>query len=149
MKAILFLILLFPLAGATINAILGRRLPRRVVEIIACAGLLLSLFMSVTAVIKAGGESYDVVFFEWFKAADLSVAMDIHYDALAAIMALMVTFVAAIIHLYSVSFMRNDADYVRYFCYLNLFVFSMLVIALADSLHFKLMKDAQQEENRP
>ena len=64
------------------------------------------------------------------------MAMDIHYDALAAIMALMVTFVASIIHLYSVSFMREDTDYVRYFCYLNLFVFFMLVIALANNLIF-------------
>ena len=64
------------------------------------------------------------------------MAMDIHYDALAAIMALMVTFVASIIHLYSVSFMREDSDYVRYFCYLNLFVFFMLVIVLANNLIF-------------
>ena len=62
--------------------------------------------------------------------------MNVHYDPLAAIMALMVTFVSCIIHLYSVSFMRERRDYVRYFSYLNLFVFSMLVIALADNLIF-------------
>ena len=54
----------------------------------------------------------------------------------SAIMALMVTFVSSIIHLYSVAFMRDDEDYVRYFCYLNLFVFAMLVITLADNLIF-------------
>ena len=62
--------------------------------------------------------------------------MNVHYDPLAAVMALMVTFVASIIHLYSVAFMRDDADYVRYFCYLNLFVFAMLVITVADNLIF-------------
>ena len=62
--------------------------------------------------------------------------MNVHYDPLAAMMALMVTFVAAIIHLYSAAFMRDDPDYVRYFCYLNLFVFAMLVITVADNLVF-------------
>jgi NADH-quinone oxidoreductase subunit L len=62
--------------------------------------------------------------------------MSVYYDPLAAIMALMVTFVSSLIHLYSVSFMRDDKDYVRYFCYMNLFVFSMLVITLADNLVF-------------
>ena len=92
--------------------------------------------MAVTAIINTGGQSFNFVLFEWFRAGDLSVDMNIHYDALAGIMALMVTFVASIIHLYSVSFMRDDPDFVRYFCYLNLFTFSMLVIALADSLIF-------------
>ena len=62
--------------------------------------------------------------------------MNVHYDPLAAVTALMVTFVASIIHLYSAGFMREDADYVRYFCYLNLFVFAMLVITTANSLIF-------------
>ncbi|MCF8129489.1 MAG: NADH-quinone oxidoreductase subunit L, partial [Deltaproteobacteria bacterium] len=128
--------MLSPLAGAAVNGILGRYLPRRLVEILACAALLCSLSMAATAIIKTGGESYNFVLFEWFRAGDLYVDMNIHYDALAAIMALMVTFVASIIHLYSVSFMRDDPDFVRYFCYLNLFTFSMLVIALADSLIF-------------
>ena len=136
MKAILFLILIFPIAGAAINAILGRYMHRKLVEIIACAALVCSLSMATTAIILSGGGSCNYVLFEWFRAGDLSVSMNIHYDALAAIMALMVTFVSSIIHLYSVSFMREDRDFVRYFCYLNLFTFSMLVITLADSLIF-------------
>ena len=62
--------------------------------------------------------------------------MDFLYDPLSAIMAVMVTFVSSLIHLYSIAYMRDDTDYVRYFCYLNLFVFSMLVIVLADNLLF-------------
>lgn len=136
MKAILFLLIIFPLMGAAINGVLGRHLPRRLAEVIACVALLCSLLMAATAMIRLGGETYNFALFHWFAAGDLRVAIDIHYDALAAIMALMVTLVASIIHLYSVSFMRKDTDYVRYFCYLNLFVFSMLVIALANNLVF-------------
>ena len=136
MKTILFLLIIFPLAGAIINGIFGRGLPRKLVEIVACVVLLCSLSMASTAIIRVGGNIFNFTLFQWFQVGDLSVAMDIHYDALAAIMALMVTFVASIIHLYSVSFMREDSDYVRYFCYLNLFVFFMLVIVLANNLIF-------------
>ena len=55
---------------------------------------------------------------------------------LAAIMVLMVTFVSSFIHLYSVSFMRDDEDYVRFFCYMNLFVFAMLVVTLSETCFF-------------
>jgi NADH-quinone oxidoreductase subunit L len=136
LKAILFLLIVFPLSGAFFNAIFGRRLPRRAVEVTACAALLGSLSMAAIAFIATRGETFNIALFHWFGAGDLRVTVDVHYDALAAIMALMVTFVASIIHLYSVSFMREDTDPVRYFCYLNLFVFSMLVIALANNLIF-------------
>ena len=122
--------------GAGLNGLLGRRLPRRAVEVIACVAVLCSLAMAAAAFLTLGGKTQNVALFEWFAAGDLRVTVDVHYDALAAIMALMVTFVGSIIHLYSVSFMREDTDYVRFFCYMNLFVFSMLVITLADTLIF-------------
>jgi NADH-quinone oxidoreductase subunit L len=136
LKTILFLLILFPLIGAALNGIFGRLLPRRVVEIIACSVLLSSLCMAFAAFISAGGETHDLALFDWFSAGALLVTINIHYDALSLVMAMMVTFVASIIHLYSVAFMREDTDYVRYFCYLNLFVFSMLVITLANNLIF-------------
>ncbi len=136
MKTYLFLLLLFPFAGGLILAVIGRYLPRRVSEWIACASILGSLFMAILAFGAAGGKRYLLTLFDWIQVGDFSASMTVYYDALAAIMALMVTFVSSLIHLYSVSFMRDDRDYVRYFCYMNLFVFSMLVITLADNLVF-------------
>ncbi len=136
MTATLLILLLFPLAGGVINALAGRRLPRRLCEVIACAGVLGALVMAVIAFIRGGGSTQHLTFFSWIRVGDFSAAMDVYYDPLAAVMVLMVTFVSSLIHLYSVAFMRDDADYVRYFSYLNLFVFSMLVIALADNLLF-------------
>ena len=136
MTAILLLLLLFPLAGGILNALAGRLLPRRVSEVIACAGVLGALVMAVVAFIRGGGQTELLTFWPWIQVGDFSAAMDVYYDPLAAVMVLMVTFVSSLIHLYSVAFMRDDADYVRYFCYLNLFVFSMLVITLADNLLF-------------
>jgi NADH-quinone oxidoreductase subunit L len=133
---VLFLLLLFPLAGSVTNAVIGRLLPRRVSEVIACLGVLGALTMAVLAFILGGGNTLHLHFFEWIRVGTFSTAMNVYFDPLAAVMVLMVTFVSSLIHIYSVAFMREDTDYVRYFCYLNLFVFSMLVIALADNLLF-------------
>jgi NADH-quinone oxidoreductase subunit L len=135
-KPVLFLLLLFPLLGAVVNALLGRYLPRRVVEVTACAGVLGALAMAAAALILAGDKAHNLTLLPWLAVGDFTGAMSVHYDPLAAVMALMVTFVSSIIHLYSVSFMREEEDYLRYFCYLNLFVFAMLVITVADNLLF-------------
>jgi len=136
METVLLLLLLLPLGGFVINAVVGRVLPRRVVEIVACAAVLGAMVAAAIALILAGDRAHDLTFCQWFGAGEFATAMNVHFDPLAAIMALMVTFVASIIHLYSAAFMRDDADYVRYFCYLNLFVFAMLVITTADNLIF-------------
>ncbi len=136
METVLLLLLLLPLGGFVINAVLGRWLPRRAVEAVACAAVLGALACAAAALVLASDQAHDVTFCQWFRAGGFTTAMNVHYDPLAAVMALMVTFVASIIHLYSAGFMREDADYVRYFCYLNLFVFAMLVITTANSLIF-------------
>jgi NADH-quinone oxidoreductase subunit L len=136
MKAVLLLLIFFPLAGSLILTVLGRYLPRRAVERIACLSVLGSLLMAIVAFFSAGKQSYTLTFFNWFSVGHFTASMGAYLDPLAAIMALMVTFVSSLIHLYSVSFMRNEEDYVRYFSYLNLFVFSMLVITLSDNLLF-------------
>ena len=136
MKTVLLLLLVLPLGGALINALLGRSLPRRAVEGVACAAVLGAMVAAACALILAGGRAHDFIFLQWFRVGEFSAAMNVHYDPLAAVMALMVTFVASIIHLYSAAFMREDADYVRFFSYLNLFVFAMLVITTADNLIF-------------
>jgi NADH-quinone oxidoreductase subunit L len=135
-KAILLLLLLFPLLGAIFHALPGRSFPRRIVQWVACASVLASFIMAVLALVSAGGGTYAVTFFNWIVVDDFSAAMNVYYDPLSAVMALMVTFVSSLIHIYSVSYMRDDEDYARFFCYLNLFVFSMLVITLADNLVF-------------
>ncbi|MCB2190630.1 MAG: NADH-quinone oxidoreductase subunit L [Deltaproteobacteria bacterium] len=136
MKALILIMLLTPLAGALLNALAGRALPRRGVSLTACLAVLISLAAALAALLLRGAEAHDLTLFAWIKLGPLNTAMDVHYDSLAALMALMVTFVASIIHLYSTSFMRDDSGLVRYFVYLNLFVFAMLVVTLSDSLVF-------------
>jgi NADH-quinone oxidoreductase subunit L len=136
MKITLLLLIFLPFLGALILAVIGRRLPRRLVETIACLTVLGSLSMAVIAFVSAGQKSQTVTLLSWFVVGDFSATMSVYCDPLAAVMALMVTLVASLIHLYSVSFMREDEDYVRFFCFLNLFVFAMLAVTLADNLLF-------------
>jgi NADH-quinone oxidoreductase subunit L len=133
---ILALLLLFPLIGAVFNALVGWLLPRRVGEGVACAAVLGALVMAVAGFVLLGSRTLYVPLLDWLVVGDFSASFSLLYNPLAALMALMVTFVSSVIHLYSVSFMREEEDWSRYFCYLNLFVFAMLVITLADNLLF-------------
>jgi NADH-quinone oxidoreductase subunit L len=136
LKSILLLILFPPLLGALFHMLLGRHCSRRTVEVVACGSVVTSFVMALAGLLNAGQQSFTIVFFQWFAVEDLTAAVSFLYDPLSAIMAVMVTFVSTIIHVYSAAYMREDTDYVRYFCYLNLFVFSMLAITLADNLVF-------------
>lgn len=136
MKAILALILLFPLAGAFFQAVLGRSVPRRWAEVAACSAIAGSFGFALAAFLAGWQQSFTVTFFHWIAVDNFQIAADAFYNPLSALMVLMVTFVSGLIHIYSVGYMEEDRDYTRYFCYLNLFVFSMLVIALADNIVF-------------
>lgn len=136
METILLLIIVFPLAGGFFHALLGRTAPRRLIELVACLAIVASFAAAVAGFVTAWGRSYTFTFFTWFHVGSFKASFDVYYDSLAAVMTLMVTFVSSLIHIYSASFMREDEDYARYFCYLNLFVFSMLVITLSDNILF-------------
>jgi NADH-quinone oxidoreductase subunit L len=135
MHTVLALIIIFPLAGALVQVLSGNRMPRRTAEFLACASVIAAFFMAVAA-FMAKSQPGIYTLYRWIGVGSFTAAVDIHYDSLAAVMSLMVTFVSSLIMVYSVSFMGSDRDYRRFFCYLNLFVFFMLVIVLADNLVF-------------
>jgi NADH-quinone oxidoreductase subunit L len=136
MRTTLFLLIFLPFLSALLLAVIGRRLPRRMVETIACLAVLGSLAMAIIAFASSGQKGQVVTLLPWFAVGDFSAEMSVYLDPLAAVMALMVTLVSSLIHIYSVGFMREDEDYVRFFCYMNLFVFAMLVVTLSDNLLF-------------
>ncbi|MDD5759853.1 MAG: NADH-quinone oxidoreductase subunit L [Desulfobulbaceae bacterium] len=135
MKTALITLLIAPLLGALYQIVFGNRSPRRLAEVVSCAVILVSFVMATVAFFLPGQQE-TIVLGHWITVDTFSATMDIHCDSLAAIMALMVTFVSLLITIYSVSYMSHDHDYARYFAYLNLFVFFMLVIVLADNLLF-------------
>jgi NADH-quinone oxidoreductase subunit L len=133
MKLYLALILLFPLAGGIINVVFGRKLPRRLVETVAC-GAVWGAFACAVIAFCNYHVPVRVELFSWLAAFDLRAPVSLYLDPLSLVMIVMITFVCGLIHLYSVAYMAEDEGYVRFFFLLNLFVFAMLVLVLAENL---------------
>ncbi len=133
-ETLLFLIPLLPLVCAIINMMFGTRLPRLFAETTAVAGVATSALLTLLFWDYSTGEGTRAVLGTWLSSGSFSVSFALNFDKLAAPMTLMVTGVATLIHLYAVGYMHEDRDYARFFGLLNLFVFAMLAIVLADNL---------------
>src|SRR6266849_740820 len=133
---LLALIIAFPLAGWLILGVVGGKLPRRVIGILACGTVALAFVASVAAsrhpAVSAGGLSAPL--FSWISVGTLAVPAGLLMDRLSSLMALVVTGVGFLIHVYSIGYMADDRSYARYFAYLNLFIASMLLLVLGSNL---------------
>jgi NADH-quinone oxidoreductase subunit L len=134
---ILWLLPLVPLATATLNLFLGRRLGRTA-GVLAAAAVALSFALSLVLVVDMLGLPPDARlrithFFDWISVGRFSVGADLRLDALSATMILVITGVGLLIHVYAIGYMQGDPRYGRFFAYLNLFVFFMLLLVLADN----------------
>lgn len=136
MKTLAFLTLAFPLFGGAALAVAGRMLPRRTCEVLACASILCSFLAALGAWTAFPGGREVLTLGRWFSSGEVHASIDVLLDPMSLVMALMVTFVSFVIHVHSAFYMRAEDGYVRFFCYMNLFVFSMLAIVLADNLLF-------------
>ena len=141
MLALIWLIPVLPLAGFLCLVLLGRRLPPAVVAALGPGPVGLSMVASllVTAAFlhaPPAGLSYSQALWTWFDAGGLAPRLGFYLDGLSALMVVVVTVVAFLIHLYSTRFMAGDPGYARFFAYMNLFVGSMLILVLADNLLF-------------
>ena len=131
-----WLILLFPLVGSIVIALGYKIWPGRVPGLIGTLAILGSFVASIVAVVELGNrgeEEKQVVTVAWDYASTSGVdaQLSLLLDPLSLFMALTVTGVSTLIHLYSVSYMGSDRGYTRFFAYLNFFVFSMLLLVLA------------------
>jgi NADH-quinone oxidoreductase subunit L len=139
-------IVLLPLLGAAVNGVFGKRLGKEAVSLLALSVIFTSFVLSVItffALSQAQDGAEAARFYwkgwEWFHLSQvgggsttLNVAFSV--DALSGTMALIVTGVGFLIHLYSTKYMEDDPGFHRFLTYLNLFIFSMLVLILGDSL---------------
>ncbi|HEX7898298.1 MAG TPA: NADH-quinone oxidoreductase subunit L [Planctomycetota bacterium] len=132
MSSLLWLIPVLPLAGFLANGLL--KLPKPLVGIVGCAGPAAAFALSVMAALEAFHAPVAAQYFDWISVGSLNVSFGLQVDALSAVMILVVTGVGSLIHVYSIGYMHDDPGYRRYFAYLNLFMFSMLILVLGDSL---------------
>lgn len=139
MEEYIWLIPVFPALGFAINGLLGNRLPKSIVSVVGCLSVFLSFLVSAAIFVeflKLSPESriFEKNIFDWIVSGEFSVKVGFMIDPLSIVMCLVVTGVGFLIHVYSVGYMHDDPGYSRYFTYLNLFVFMMLILVTGNNV---------------
>ena len=134
----IWLVPLLPLIGALINGVVGRRLSRQAIAGIACGPVAGSFLVSLGAFFQmwqTPAEELPLVadYFTWIEVTPFRAMVGFSLDQLSGLMILVVTGVGFLIHLYSAGYMAHESGFYRYFAYLNLFMFSMLTLVLANN----------------
>ncbi|MBN8547952.1 MAG: NADH-quinone oxidoreductase subunit L [Deltaproteobacteria bacterium] len=127
------LIPLFPLIGSLLAFVIGRR-AKDLAGWIATGASALSFAVVVNLVLSGTEEALTFIPFTWFSVFDFSIDFSLRFDHLTAVMCLVVTGIGSLIHLYSIGYMAEDEGRHRFFSYLNLFMFSMLLLVLGGNL---------------
>jgi NADH-quinone oxidoreductase subunit L len=138
------LIPLLPILGFAFAALFGRRIQgrfgRTAVSLVPVGITVVIWVIAMVVVVPAlqhqapfGEHGLTITLWEWIPAGDLSVDIGFHVDALTACLLIVVTTIGMLVHVYSIGYMAHDAGAWRFFAYLNLFMFSMLVLVLADN----------------
>ncbi|MFV0297639.1 MAG: NADH-quinone oxidoreductase subunit L, partial [Hyphomicrobiaceae bacterium] len=131
-QAILFL----PILGALIAGLFGRAIGDRASEIITTAFLMIAAVLAwiVFVDVGFGHTTAKITMFRWVTSGDLDVSWGIRVDTLTAVMLVVVTTVSSVVHLYSMGYMHDDPSRSRFFAYLSLFTFAMLMLVTSDNL---------------
>ncbi len=137
MNNLIVLIPLLPLLGFIINGIGNKKLSNGVISTIASGAIFGSFVISVVLffTLRHSFEQAPIIvhLFNWISFGNFHVPMAFQLDALSALMLLIITGVGFLIHIFSAGYMSHEADFARYFAYLNLFCFSMLMLVLANN----------------
>ena len=133
-----WLIPLFPLIGFLINGLVGKSLPKSVVGTIGSAAVGLSFLVTVAIFLEflklpEGTHAVEKVVYTWIASGTFKASVAFLIDPLSLIMLLVVSGVSTLIHIYSIGYMHDDEGFYRYFSYLNLFVFAMLILVSANN----------------
>jgi NADH-quinone oxidoreductase subunit L len=132
------LIPLFPAIGFALNLFFGRRMSKGAVGFIACAAIGLSFLVSLLVFadllkLAPANRSVEKILYQWIISGEFQANVGFLVDPLSIVMMMVVSGVSFIIHVYSHGYMHDDRDFPRYFTYLNLFVFFMLILVSANN----------------
>jgi len=130
----LWIIPLLPLLGSAINGLFGAKWSKTIVNSVALGSTGVSFLCAVEAVrefLSGGSQPFRKEFFDWIVAGSFRAGFDLQLDQLTVVMVLVVTGVGFLIHIYSTGYMAHEGGYYRFFSYLNLFMFFMLILVLA------------------
>ncbi len=128
-----WLIPLLPLLGFTIVGLAGKRLSKAMVNAVACGSILLAFGISFLVFMELKGTQHIVDVFQWINAGTMNIGFSFQIDSLSCLFMLIITGIGFLIHVYSTGYMHDDEGYNRYFSYLNLFVFFMLLLVMGSN----------------
>ncbi len=133
-QTLLLTIALAPLVGSIIAGLFGNKVGKVWSHRAAIYGVGIAFVLSVWVLkLVIGGETYNQQVYQWLQAGSLSLEVGFMIDALTAMMMVVVTFVSLMVHIYTVGYMHDDDGYTRFFSYISLFTFSMLMLVMANN----------------
>jgi len=131
--SLLILIPLLPLIGFTINGIGFRHVPKSLVGVIGSAAALGAFAISLLAWNSFDGQPQVVKLFDWISIGQLTIPFSFQIDQLSLLMLMVVTGVGSLIHIYSIGYMHHDEGFGKFFAFLNLFLFFMLLLVMGSN----------------
>ncbi len=137
MLDLIWLLPTFPLLGFLTLALAEGKLARAPAGWIGAGSVGLSFAVAALAAwsfLQSGLDSHSVAIWTWMSVAGFDPGVNLYLDGLSLVMVLVITGVGFLIHVYSTGYMADDPDFSRFFCYMNLFVFAMLLLVLGDNL---------------
>ena len=134
MKSLYLIIPFAPLLGAIVAGFLGRAIGRSNTHRITILGVAVSLIASVMVLLDVlKGNTFNGALYTWFTVGGVPLQVGFLIDALSAVMMVVVTFVSLMVHIYTIGYMHDDPGYQRFFSYISLFTFSMLMLVMSNN----------------
>ncbi|MEX8497325.1 MAG: NADH-quinone oxidoreductase subunit L [Leptothrix ochracea] len=133
-QSTLLTVALAPLAGSIIAGLFGKQVGRRGAHTATILGVLIAFVLSVMTLIDVqGGARFNQTVYEWMNVGGLKMEVGFLIDSLTAMMMVVVTFVSLMVHIYTIGYMEEDDGYQRFFSYISLFTFSMLMLVMSNN----------------
>ena len=127
---------LAPLVGAIVAGLFGKTVGRRGAHWITVLGVAISFVLSVIVLkaVAVDGARFNATIYEWLSIGGLKMEVGFLVDGLTAMMMVVVTFVSLMVHIYTIGYMEEDPGYQRFFAYISLFTFSMLMLVMSNNM---------------
>ncbi|HEX8609563.1 MAG TPA: NADH-quinone oxidoreductase subunit L, partial [Pedobacter sp.] len=133
---LVWLVPLIPLIGFIINGLGRNSFSKGLIGVIGSGVILISFLISIGIFLELGSDpvkSHEIFLFDWISAGTLKIPLSFLVDPLSSIMLLIITGVGFLIHIYSIGYMHDDSGFGKFFSYLNLFIFFMLLLVLGSN----------------
>src|SRR6187399_1482096 len=133
--ALLTVVPMAPLVGAIVAGLFGKQIGRVGAHTVTILGVLVSFLISawVLYVVAVDGARFNAPIYEWMRVGPLKMEIGFLVDGLTAMMMTVVTFVSLMVHVYTIGYMADDPGYQRFFSYISLFTFSMMMLVMANN----------------